>query len=62
MVLPDHPTPIETRTHAMEPVPFFIYDSRTDKSGVSTYTEDTCEAAGFYISDGSTLLSHLIEK
>jgi len=62
MVLPDHPTPIETRTHAMEPVPFFIYDSRADKSGVHVYTEDTCEAAGFYISDGSTLLSHLIEK
>ena len=62
LVLPDHPTPIETRTHAMEPVPFFIYDSREDKAGVSVYTEDTCEAADFYISDGSTLLSHLIEK
>ena len=62
MVLPDHPTPIETRTHAMEPVPFFIYDSREDKCGVSAYTEDTCTSADFYISDGSTLLSHLIEK
>ena len=25
MVLPDHPTPIVTGTHASDPVPFMIY-------------------------------------
>jgi 2,3-bisphosphoglycerate-independent phosphoglycerate mutase len=28
LLMPDHPTPIEARTHTDEPVPFVIYDSR----------------------------------
>ncbi|MCG2708831.1 MAG: cofactor-independent phosphoglycerate mutase, partial [Thermodesulfovibrionales bacterium] len=28
LLMPDHPTPIELRTHTDEPVPFVIYDSR----------------------------------
>lgn len=62
MVLPDHPTPIETRTHAMEPVPFFIYDSRKDENGVGVFTEKNCSGCDTYISDGSTLMSHVVEK
>lgn len=62
MVLPDHPTPIETRTHAMEPVPFFIYDSRKDEDGVKSFNENSCSECVTYISDGSTLMSHVVEK
>ena len=62
MVLPDHPTPIEIRTHSMEPVPFFIYDSRKTEDGVSVYCEKSAEEKGHYIPDGSTLLDILIEK
>jgi 2,3-bisphosphoglycerate-independent phosphoglycerate mutase len=32
MVLPDHPTPIEIRTHSNEPVPFVIYDNTMERS------------------------------
>jgi len=32
-VLPDHPTPIEMRTHSNEPVPFVIYDNTQERSG-----------------------------
>ena len=28
LLLPDHPTPIEVRTHTGEPVPYLLYDSR----------------------------------
>ncbi|MBE6562371.1 MAG: cofactor-independent phosphoglycerate mutase [Ruminococcaceae bacterium] len=62
MVLPDHPTPIEIRTHSMEPVPFFIYDSRKTEDGLSLYCEKSAEEKGYYIPDGSTLLDILIEK
>ena len=31
LILPDHPTPISRRTHTADPVPFLLYDSRTDK-------------------------------
>ncbi len=62
MVLPDHPTPLELRTHSPEPVPFFIYDPADEKSGVAAFTEETCRATGFHIPDGSTLLEHMIVK
>lgn len=62
LVLPDHPTPIELRTHSHEPVPFFLYDSRKQADGMKPYTEANAEAMDFYIPDGSTLLSHMIEK
>ncbi len=56
MVLPDHPTPIEIRTHSSEAVPFFIYDSKSEKSGPDTFNEDTAIEADFNVADGSTLL------
>ena len=62
LVLPDHPTPIEIRTHSMEPVPFFLYESRKDAEGVTTYTEATAAETGLYIPDGFTLLERVIEK
>ncbi len=62
MCLPDHPTPIEIRTHSPEPVPFFIYDSREEKSGAVRFTEAECAKMPLYIPDGSTLMSRLIEK
>ncbi len=62
LVLPDHPTPIEIRTHSMEPVPFFLYDSRKDARGVAAFTEATAAETGLYIPDGFTLLERVIEK
>lgn len=62
LVLPDHPTPIEIRTHSMEPVPFFLYDSRKDTVGVDSFTETTAAQTGLYIPDGFTLLDRVIEK
>ena len=62
LVLPDHPTPLEIRTHSKEPVPFFLYDSRRDAVGVETYTEATAAETGLYIPDGFTLLERVIER
>ena len=62
LVLPDHPTPLEIRTHSMEPVPFFLYDSRKDVRGVAAFTEATAAETGLYIPDGFTLLERVIEK
>ena len=56
MVLPDHPTPIEIRTHSSEHVPFFIYDSRKEGCGPDTFNEDTSRETGTVVDDGSTLL------
>lgn len=62
MALPDHPTPIEIRTHSMEPVPFLIWRSDKKESGVSTFTEQTATAQSNYISDGTKLMSILVQK
>ena len=44
LVLPDHATPVELRTHSAEPVPFMLYDSRDQKSNaVSAYDETITE-------------------
>jgi len=40
LVPPDHPTPLELRTHSNEPVPFAIYDNRKERTGEpQTYDE-----------------------
>ncbi len=61
LVLPDHPTPIEIRTHSSEHVPFFIYDSTKEQNGPETYNEDTARETGTVINDGSTLLDLMIK-
>lgn len=62
MVLPDHPTPIELRTHSMDPVPFFIYDSKKKQNGVSVFTEETCKETGNYLPHGYELLDSMIVR
>ena len=61
MVLPDHPTPVRLRTHTINPVPFFIYSSATEKCGVDKFDEFTAEACNNYIPDGFTLMNELIK-
>lgn len=62
LVLPDHPTPLEIRTHSSEHVPFFMYSSTECAEGPSTYNEDTAKLSGTVIDDGSTLLDIMIGK
>jgi 2,3-bisphosphoglycerate-independent phosphoglycerate mutase len=62
MVLPDHPTPLEIRTHSSESVPYFIYDSRRVENGVECFTEAACEAKNDYLANGYLLLDKLIER
>ncbi len=62
MVLPDHPTPIEMRTHSMDPVPFIIYKSNAEVQGIECFTEDIAKATGFYLEHGYDLMNYFIEK
>lgn len=61
MILPDHPTPIRIRTHAIDPVPYLIYDSRNPASGVACFTEASA-ACGRYIPSGCTLMEQLVSR
>ena len=46
-VLPDHPTPVEIRTHVKEPVPFLIYYPGIEPDGVEKYDEVSCVGGGY---------------
>lgn len=57
MILPDHPTPIVTMTHAGDPVPYMIYHKNNEvESGVASINEKTAAATGNYVAVGHTLI------
>ncbi len=61
MILPDHPTPIKTKTHASDPVPYMIYHKQGEKdSGVASINEKTAEATGNYVDFGPGLIRHFL--
>ena len=62
LICPDHPTPLQTKTHSSEPVPFLIYDSRKKLSGVDTFTEATAASTKVYIEHGPSIMDRLLEK
>lgn len=62
LVMPDHPTPIATKTHSSEPVPFMIYDSRRENRGVDTFTEATARDTGVFVEHGPDMMKMLLEK
>lgn len=46
-LLPDHPTPVEIRTHVNEPVPFVIYCPGIEPDAVCQYDEVSCVGGGY---------------
>jgi len=61
MVLPDHPTPLELKTHADDPVPFVIYDSTQKRpSGAGGFNEQEASKSGMVIKEGHTLMERLV--
>jgi len=57
MALPDHPTPIEIRTHSREHVPFVIFSSDCSFNMLKgKFTEKNAADTGLDISDGTKLL------
>ena len=61
LVAPDHPTPLDIKTHTRNPVPFLIYDSRKNLGG-GIFTEEGAEKTGVYISEGYKIADMLLEK
>lgn len=61
MILPDHPTPIATATHAPDPVPFMIYQKSKPHKGVETVNEETAKATGLFLNSGVELMKKFLE-
>lgn len=63
LVCPDHPTPLNIRTHTNTPVPYLIYSSKEEiNSGVTHFTEEQASKTGNYIAKGFTLMNHFLSK
>ncbi len=60
MVLPDHPTPISTGTHARDAVPFFAYCNKNEVEG-DLYNEDTALKTNIHIEKGHELMGEFLE-
>ena len=46
-VMPDHPTPVEIRTHVKEPVPFAVWYPGISPDSVQTYNEVSCVSGSY---------------
>lgn len=61
MILPDHPTPIKTKTHASDPVPYMIYHKNGEvDSGVESINENSAAATGNFVEYGPGLIKHFL--
>ncbi len=59
LVLPDHPTPIEVRTHTSEPVPYLLYDSTKKQDNHWQYSEKCAADGGIFHPQGHKLIDYL---
>ena len=62
LLLPDHATPLETKTHSGEAVPFAIYDSEISNGSGGTYDEVSGASTGIHIENGYELMGKFIRK
>lgn len=46
-ILPDHPTPVEIRTHVKEPVPFIFWYKGIEPDSVGVYDEVSCVGGAY---------------
>ncbi len=62
LILPDHETPISSRTHASDPVPYMIYDSRVSHEPINiAFNESFAKNSGAFFPDGYKLADYFFE-
>lgn len=62
LVMPDHPTPIELRTHSPEPVPFLLWGPGFSRNNASRFTEAEGQKTGLLVESGYTIMNRLVGK
>lgn len=60
LVMPDHPTPIKTRTHSPEPVPFLLWGEGFKPNGAKSFSEIEARGTGLFIGDGYKIMGKLV--
>lgn len=62
LVMPDHPTPVEIRTHCPDPVPFLLWGAGFKANGAKRFTESEAKKPGLFLDPGYNIMSRLTEK
>jgi len=62
LVMPDHPTPVEVRTHTADPVPFMLWGAGFTANGARRFTEEEAKSTGVFIQDGYNIMDKLVGK
>ncbi len=60
LVMPDHPTPIATRTHSPEPVPFMLWGPGFKANGAERFTEAEARKINLLLDPGYSIMSRLV--
>jgi 2,3-bisphosphoglycerate-independent phosphoglycerate mutase len=61
LIVPDHRTPLEIRTHSDEAVPFVLYDSREPKDAPGQTFSEKSGAQGLYFDAGTRLAEYFFK-
>ena len=62
LVMPDHPTPVRTRAHSSEPVPFAMAGGNINGILHARFSEANAAKSGFRISNGSELMEYFLKS
>lgn len=62
LVMPDHPTPIKTKTHAPDPVPFVLWGPGFESNGTSSFSEYFAKETNVFIEHGHDIMKMLIDS
>jgi 2,3-bisphosphoglycerate-independent phosphoglycerate mutase len=61
LAMPDHPTPIEIKTHVAEAVPFVLWGPGIQGNGASSYDEDSAAATGVRLDPGRLVMDEFLD-
>ena len=62
LVMPDHPTPIATRTHSADPVPFMLWGKGIKPGGARRFTEAEAKKTGVFIEPGYKIMGRMVGR
>jgi len=60
LLLPDHPTPVEVRTHTADPVPFALAGRRVESVVTGPFNEESGELSDLHIDHGCELMEFFL--
>ena len=61
LICPDHPTPVEKRTHTGSPVGFIMFGEGISPDGSTVYNESSTQQKGLKFSNGTEMMEYFIK-